>query len=63
MLNKKHTNMPTMTNYTRKEFIEVMRKAKQRKKEWQSKVEKELEAIETDIQQAKEAIAASNPNL
>lgn len=52
-----------MTNYTRKEFIEVMRKAKQRKKEWQAKVEKELEAIETDIQKAKEAVPAANPSL
>ncbi len=34
--------MVTLTNYTREEFLDIFRKAKARKAEWQKQVETEL---------------------
>ncbi|MDD5862276.1 MAG: hypothetical protein PUD15_06925 [Prevotella sp.] len=45
--------MVTLTNYTRDEFLEIFRKAKARKAEWQKQAEKELNEMSDRIAKAK----------
>lgn len=41
--------MVTLTNYTRDEFLDIFRKAKARKAEWQKQVENELNEMSNRI--------------
>ena len=42
-------NFFTLTNYTREEFLDIFRKAKARKTEWQKQVENELNEMPNRI--------------
>lgn|GEM_PF-3461912 len=41
--------MVTLTNYTREEFIDIFKKAKARKAEWQKQAERELREMSERI--------------
>jgi len=45
--------MVTLTNYTREEFLDIFRKAKSRKADWQKKAEKELNEMSNRITRSK----------
>ncbi len=45
--------MVTLTNYTRDEFLEIFRKAKARRAEWQRLAERELNEMSDRIVRAK----------
>ena len=48
-LHKRVTVMVTLTNYTREEFIDIFKKAKTRKAEWQKQAERELREMSERI--------------
>lgn len=45
--------MVTLTNYTREEFLDIFRRAKSRKAQWQEKVEQELNEMSDSLVKSK----------
>lgn len=49
--------MVSLTNYTRKEFLDIFKKAKVRKAKWQKQAEKELSEMSDRIASSKSHIS------